>query len=455
MLFIQILFFVFPLFISAQSHIWTGNGGDSSWFNPSNWNLNSVPDASSNTLISAASSNVEISLGTAVSNFVTVHNGATLTVDGNLAVTGSIIIDNNASMIWRSGTISGGCTIENTSLLLIEGASTKTLDAVTVNNNGEFNINNSNQIILANGVVINNAFQKVINITSVGGFISQGANATLNNDGVIRKSPDGINPFGNFYLILEINNSGTMIIPEDETFLILVGAFTFTNNGNIVGNGTLDITANFINTGIVIPEDGNGAIGTLNITNNFNLSPGGSLHINIGIDGLENDVIAVTGSPVLNGNITVELESDLNIGDQFQILTATNGIPTCNFPQYVYADTFAGTIYEFEVICLATSVVLNVTDILGVDDFNTDEINFYISPNPIQDVGQFVFPSELILEYRTLEVAIYNYSGQQIIQIPLTSEENILETFGFASGLYLVQLRANNEVLATTKLVIE
>lgn len=438
----------------AQTHNWTGNGGDSNWFNPANWNLNSVPNANSNTLISATASNVEITTGTAESSFVTVHNSATLTLDADLIVTGSITIDTNASMIWRSGTISGGCTIENTSLLLMEGPSTKTLDAVTVNNNGDFNINNSNQIILANGVVINNAFQKVINVTSVGGFISQGTNATLNNDGVLRKSPDGVNPFGNFYLILDINNTGQIDIFEDETFLCLGANITLNNTGVISGIGTFDITANFLNTGIVLPG-GAENVGTLHIINNFTLSPPGTIVIDIGIDPLSNDVIEVTGSPVLNGNITLFLDGDLNLGDEFTILTATNNILNCSFPEYVYADTFNGTVFEFEVSCLQNSVVLNVTNILDIDDFNSGEINFYATPNPANDITEFVIPSEVFQHYPNVNIAVFNYLGQQIETVPMTSENKNLDISGYATGLYFAHLRGGNDVLSITKIAVE
>lgn len=449
-----VLLLFFPFLSLAQTHIWNGNGGDNNWFNPANWNVNNVPNAGSNTLISTGSSNVIINGGTALSAFVTVHNGASLTLEDDLIVTGSITVDNNATFSWNFGTISGGCTLENSSNFLIIGNTSKVLDGVTINNSANFTVSQSNQIQLLN-TTINNSSSGIIDIASVGGFLQQSTNSVLNNAGVLKKSPDGVNPIGNFYLIHEINNTGTIMIPEDETFLMLAGNSTFSNEGNIVGGGTLDITANFVNTGIVIPEDVNGEIATLNITNNFDLSPGGSLHINIGIDGLENDVIAVTGSPSLDGNILVELESDLNIGDQFQILTATNGIPICNFPEVIYADSFGGTVYEFEVICLATSVVLNVSDILGADDFVKDTFEFYVTPNPISEVGQFVIPAEVFTSYANVTVEIFNYLGQRLTVVEVHPNVTKMEIADFASGMYFAELKGDGKILATTKIVVD
>jgi len=49
------LFFIFIFSIGiAQTHVWTGNGGDNNWFTTANWDVNTVPDNSSEVLIDGA-----------------------------------------------------------------------------------------------------------------------------------------------------------------------------------------------------------------------------------------------------------------------------------------------------------------------------------------------------------------------------------------------------------------
>lgn len=439
--------------LTAQTHIWTGNGGDNDWFNASNWNVNSVPDAASNALISTSNSVVEINSGTAISNFVTVHNGASLTLDANLTVAGSITVDNNSVMRWKSGTISGGGSIENTSLFIMEDPTTKMMDGITFNNGGELRISQSNQIQVLN-TTINNEAGALLDIASVGGFLQQSTNSVLNNAGVLRKNPDGVNPIGNFYMVLEVNNTGEIQIPEDEILLFLAGSSNFVNEGTIVGEGTMDITANFINSGITIPGDGDGFIGTLHFVNNFNLN-GGTIHVNIGLDGNEFDKIDITGTTNLEGTIMVELESDLAIGQQFEILTASLGVNTCSFPQFVYADTFGGTLYEFEVLCLPNSVVLNVSDILlGVDGFN-DEIEFYAIPNPSSGETLFKLPSEVLLNHQNITLSIYTLQGQLVRKITVANDTLSADFSNLVTGLYIVQLESDVGIIATEKLIVE
>ena len=177
-------------------------------------------------------------------------------------------------------------------------------------------------------------------------------------DGFFNKLPDGMNPNGNFYVILNINKSGIIDIPENETLLCLGGNITLNNlnTGLIRGKGTFDITADFNNSGLVAPGQ-EGVVGTFHITNIFNLSPPGALLIDIGEDPSQFDVIEIFGTPQLEGDIFVECMAILTPGDEFPILTATNGIGSCNFPQFVYADLLASS-YEFEVICDPDAVIL-------------------------------------------------------------------------------------------------
>ena len=133
----QLIFLLLGIFIShissfSQTHTWSGNGGDNDWFNPSNWIQNSVPDASSQVLISAGA-NVEIFSGTAEANEIQLENNATLTLDNTLEIGSEMSINTSGTFDFLGGTISGG-TIENNGLIRFESLTLKTVMNATVNN---------------------------------------------------------------------------------------------------------------------------------------------------------------------------------------------------------------------------------------------------------------------------------------------------------------------------------
>ncbi len=454
----QLTLIVLGIFISlnsnyAQTHTWNGNGGDNDWFNPSNWIQNSVPNAASNVLISAGA-NVEILSGTANADEIQLSGSATLTLANDLNLGTELRITQNSIFVFQGGTFNGGI-VENEGIFRLETLALKSIVNTTINNNFQLLVVLSNQILITD-VEINNSTGSIIDIASVGGFLSQGGNpSVLNNDGFLNKSPDGVNPVGNFYVILDINNSGVIDIAENETLLCLGGNITLNNlnTGLIRGKGTFDITANFNNSGLIAPG-GEGEVGTFHITNIFNLSPPGALLIDIGADANQYDVIEVFGTPQLEGDIFVECLATLTVGDEFPIITATNGFGSCNFPQFVYANLLASS-YEFEVICEPNTVYLRFVQeiILNNDDFTPGEIDFYTQPNPASELVQVVFPSELFQQYQSLEIAIINAVGQEVDVLQLSTDNKSFETSNLSTGIYFIQLKTKGRILATTKMV--
>ena len=444
--------FLMPFFILAQTHVWTGNGGNEDWFDISNWNVNTIPDSNSSVQI-PTNSTVRIDASNALANSIDILGSSTLHLSSQLTMGSVIQISPNSELIFDEGTLTGG-TVDNEGLLQLESLALKTLSNVVINNNSEFLVSNSNQIQLMN-VEINNSVGSEINIASVGGFLSQGGSpSVLHNEGLLSKVPDGINPIGNFYLILDVNNHGIIDIAQDEAFLCLGGNITLQNmeTGIIRGNGTFDITADFINTGTIAPG-GEATVGTLHITNNFNLSPPGALLIDIGNNVSEFDSIEVVGNPFLDGDIFVECQFTPTPGDEFTIITATNGIANCNFPQFVYADLFASS-YEFEVICGPDTVILRYVReiILNSDEFVSNN-ELLIHPNPATEETQLTFPSNLLAQYERLEIMIYSGIGRLLNSFIVSSETSIIETNHLSSGIYLVQLVADGHVIGTKKLM--
>ncbi len=440
--------------LNAQTHQWTGNGGDTNWFNTANWDAGTVPIETSSVQISG---NVFVTIsGNAAEAFtIDLLNGSTLELESDLT-TGSIItIDPNSTLEFISGTLSGS-GVHNNGLLKLTGEFSRTFDNTSITNNALFLVTNSNQTQVL-GTTINNSSTGVIDIASVGGFLQQSTTSILNNEGFVVKSPDGLNPVGNFYLILEINNEGTIEVQEDQIFLLLAGGDTFTNfeTGRVTGDGTYDITTTFINEGTVSPGS-SGGIGTLDITNNFSLN-GGIVAIDIlGNQPGEFDAISVFGSPLMEGIFEINLQFAPQIGDEFPVLTWSQSGSSCSFPQFTTA-IFEGMEYTFETFCNANDVTLRLAEIsvLGLDDFSKSEVQFYVYPNPVSGEATFVFSSERFSSEETT-LSIYNYLGQRVLNVDgFTSETNTFQRGDLPAGLYFASIAAEGQVIATTQLLLD
>ena len=99
------------------------------------------------------------------------------------------------------------------------------------------------------------------------------------------------------------------------------------SGGVLSGNGTLTFSSgSLLNSGAVIQPGA--SPGTLNVSGDFTQT-GGSLDIEIDQPGpLTNDLLAVSGSATLGGNLNVSLigRPSINSGDSFTILTAAGGL---------------------------------------------------------------------------------------------------------------------------------
>ncbi len=447
------LLFVYGV-IQGQSHFWTGNGGDDNWFNTANWDAGTVPDASSTVFIQDGF-NVEISDGPAAALDIELEGAVHFTISNDLTLSGDLIIPQISSVFFTSGVISGGGTIQNAGLFKLESFAMKEISNITINNNYEFLVELCNQILVKDGTVINNAEGATIDIASVGGFLNQGTSATLNNEGILRKIPDGTNPNGNFYLILDINNTGIMEVQENQTFLILGGNINLDNAspGIMRGEGFFDITANFTNTASIAP--GTSGVGTLHFINNFMTSSASIIEIDIDstTEG-DYDRIEVTGSPNIEGFMLVNVNTnDLVIGDQFIILTAANGINSCALPTQVYSEYNGNIRYVFDIICESNAVILEyVFELLGNDDFDTNN-EFYAYPNPVDDNTRFVFSSEMVTS-GPVSLEIFNFLGQRVLQVAEISRTNTFERGDLPSGIYFAELKSDGKIIATTKIIL-
>jgi len=368
-------------------------------------------------------------------------------------------IPTSSNINWLGGIINGGGTIENNGLMHLESFEDKKLINSTIDNNGAIYISNSNTIRLSGGCVINNNETGIIEILSNGGIVHDEPGNTMNNTGVIRKLSDGSGNLGSFYMIFDLNNAGIIEIDHNQQLLFLGSDITLNNmeSGILQGFGAFDVTSNFTNVGTFSPgsED---STGTLSVYNYFSLSPQAILEFDIaGTLPGEYDVIDVAGFPDLEGNIIVNLAFAPELGDEFPIITA-NEIMSCDFPQFISAY-FSGFDYTFEISCNNTSLVLEVVDIiLGVDNTFSDDITFYIHPNPVKSFANLVFNASdaMAILNQELSLHVYNSTGLEVRRIETISTHNHrFQKGNLSAGMYILQIKSRNIILATTKIMVE
>ena len=436
--------------IIAQTHTWTGNGGDFNWFNTSNWDTNAVP-SSFETAIIPENFYVEIFDDSAYAGIIQLSSNATLSIENNLTLNQTITVSSEANIVWKKGVFKGEMLING--LLNIESFETKKLDNAFISNYGTIKVLDSSTIKFLNEVTIFNSIEAIISIESSGGFVEESGNAILNNEGLIEMPSNEM--VRNYYMILDINNIGIINVGENQVFLFLVSSQNLNNmeSGRLEGKGVYDITSNFTNLGTFSPA-GNSVTGTLEVINYFSFPEESYLEIDIhGTAEDEYDTIAITGFPILEGSIYVNLEYAPNLGEEFIVITA-NEITSCDLPEYLTAE-FEGEEFYFEVICDNTLVKLKVIEeVLAVEEFTTIGYNIQVLPNPIKEDYKVILNSEFNMD-KNISIELYNYLGQKVKSQEMTSSEINLQKGNLTSGLYFLLLKEGNNIIAKKKLIFE
>ncbi len=444
-----ILFFIVSFCNSQTTYTWTGNGGDTNWFNTSNWDIGSVPTSNVLTII-PTNFFVEIKDDSAFSGSIQLLGDATLSIENNLTLNQSLSTSSETTIVWKKGVYKGGLNVNG--LLKIESFETKEFDNAFINNYGTIIVENSGVIHL-NEVTIINSSDAVISIKSGGGIIEQGGEAILKNEGLIEMPDDEMSRA--FYMVFDLNNTGVINVGENQIFLFLVDSQNLNNmeTGRLEGKGVYDITANFTNSGIFSPA-GINSIGTLEVVNNFSFSVDAELEVEIeGPNEGEYDRIAVTGFPSIGGNIKIDLKYAPILGEEFIVITA-NEITSCDLPEYLTA-IFEGEEFYFEVICENTLVKLRVVEeVLDLGEFTTEGNHIQVLPNPITEDYKVILNSEYSTD-KNLSVELYNYLGQKVKSQDMTSSEINLQKGNLTSGLYLLLLKEGNNIIEKKKLIFE
>lgn len=293
-----------------------------------------------------------------------------------------------------------------------------------------------------------------------GGLTRQGTtDATLNNFGSIRKFTQN-GDFGSFYMIFDCNNHGTIEIAAESQFLFISPQANLINheNGILTGDGVFDITGFFTNNGFISPA-GEENTGMLSFFNVLETSQNSVLDINV--TPTENDVISMSGNVDLLGNINVRIDAEnatnFEVGQVITILTASNGIDTCNFPSQIQSfDNDVSVV--FNVFCDGNTLKLEVDEVLflGANDFQTNA-QFKLYPNPVsQNENVTIEASAEILSGEKIAIVVYDVLGNVMEYTPTISAQSAFFTLeNVASGLYFVQLKDEDLVVATRKLLVK
>lgn len=444
--YLSIFLLSLPLFTIGQTHIWTGNGGDNDWFNASNWNANSVPNASSNVLIPSGFT-VDITTNSASVDFMTIQANAVLDVNNSLTITTGIDILTDGYFLYNLGTLSGNATITNHGTFEITGVPQKIINQLTINNENLLLITETGIINVRENMSFNNAEDAMIISNGSGGAWSTNeTGASFNNFGTFQKVDIG--QFGSFYLLLDTNNHGTIYVGNNQHILILSPQNSINNfeTGILSGEGSFDITSPFTNVGIIRP-DGNQAV-ELDFVNTFTLSP---LSI-IDLDFFGNlpedyDKLFVLDNPVIDGNIQITLHYDAEIGDTFTIITTTQGINDCNLPPSIFAS-YENIVYEFETSCTADDVILTVIDkVLNTVEF--ENISLSASPNPTHGIFDIQF-GEIVPE---IELTVSNVLGQHLSKHTVQNTNSFQLTIDGVAGIYFITAKTTTGKSDTIKVI--
>ncbi len=240
----------------------------------------------------------------------------TLTVNGNLG--------------WSGGSIAGGGTTVVAGALNMSG--TQTLSGSTLLNQGNGTWSGSGTLTLQDGTLTNNG-----SLTATGdGTITRFNNGFFNNNGLFEKNGgtgttsivDSATIFTNTgtvrvstgTLIMDagFTQNGTLDVRGGATFQRSAG---FTNSGIITGNGTIAVSAGTLTNAGTVQPGGAGNVGTLTVTGNYLQTANGTLAVDIPSSN-SRDLLAVSGTASLGGNLTVALGNAPVFGDSHTILTA-------------------------------------------------------------------------------------------------------------------------------------
>tara|TARA_R110000850_G_scaffold254614_1_gene380203 strand:+ start:89523 stop:91421 length:1899 start_codon:yes stop_codon:yes gene_type:complete len=224
--------------------------------------------------------------------------------------------------------------------------------------------------------------------------------------------------------------------------------------GEIIGSGIFKFpqynSVSTQNKGVFNPSPG------INQLNTVNYSQTITAKIIIDIDSIDEfDVISNSGETHFEGDFTINLNFEPEIGDEFMVFTSTETISDCN-PVSTTSAIFNGYEYIFDVICNDSNIVLKLTSIvLDTEENSKTEVSFFVSPNPVDETITFEYSPSILQDYNKLEIEIYNIFSQRITTIPLVEEKTRFDSSRFSNGVYFARLNSEKKTIAITKIIVK
>ncbi len=347
------------------SDTWNGDAGDGNWGTAGNWSAG-VPSSADAVTIGGASTTVNLNVvgtaGTLTLNTSTdtlnIENNTNLTVDGNIANSGSITLGSvgngtqliiGASAVTLSG--SGSLTMGNNGNNIITGAAgTDTFtNAQTISGAG--NIGN-NSLTLVNSGTINATQSTNLTIQTSGGttnsgtleattgsLVLDGGTVTQTGAGQILSTSSSVQLMNGVTISGgTLNTSGSGLIHTDSGYTATLENLTNAGNYQVDNNATTDLVGTITNNGnINLASVGNGT--HLVLQGNVTLNGTGTLTMsNNGQNGIEGaaagDILTVGSGQTISGSG--------DIGENSMALV-NNGVIDANQSTALYIDTSNGT----------------------------------------------------------------------------------------------------------------
>jgi len=374
-------------------------------------------------------------------------------LEGEIAWTGTVTVpaptianfnfSGSNGVSWSSGTLTGGGTLVNQSLIFLSSSNTKSLIGLTnLNNEGDFNLTDNGDFYISNGI-FNNQATGTLDLQEEGGYISYSGSGShvLNNFGLLKKSVEA----GNTIIYTQVNNSGIIDVTTGQLEFTNDSGLHNMGDGIIKGIGTIKLPspAQFTNDGTFAPG---GSPGILTVAGTYKSSSTAVLDIEINglAQGTQYDVMAINGTNAMfDGTVNVTLGFAASLNDEFIIATTSGDITQCNLAPTTSA-IFEDLQYNFSVTCRnANEVVLTVANItLGIDEVDLSEANIQLFPNPTRNEITLKNKSNITLTSATL----MDVSGRVLSIIDLKSVvgDPQISLESYATGTYFLKIDAGN-----------
>ncbi len=224
------------------------------------------------------------------------------------------------------------------------------------------------------------------------------------------------------------------------------GKVTVMQDATLAGKGTIPALTEIQSGGILQPGDP-----TLVPTSNYGTITLGSLALlsgsqtNMEINkslGIV-DKISTTGVVNVGGTLNLTITGTLNAGDQFTLFTGSSF--SGSFNEIIPATPGTGLIWNF-----SNGILKVVSEANGIEKIESSPVKIY--PNPVFD------KTEILLDktYENVDVTVESLSGSTLYTCQFSGQNKLkVDMSSLPKGFYLIKLKADNNLICTSKIMKE